>query len=373
MSSRKPRVVYWNNIPSPQFVRRMNSVDADGAIDIEAWFNTEREPIRSWTVDPSSWTFRYRYLGANPLVRVLRASSMLIRSRPDVFFTLYGDLAYAVVTLLAWAIRIPVVIHAQHQFGTWAPRRKYAEVGKRVLFRLATGTHVSGPDSVAYVTQYAPSTPSYVIQEDVDVEFWRSTTSDLAASRGAFRREHGLHGCVFIYVGRLWHGKGVAILLDAYRELVRDSLDVSLVLAGDGVDEDELRRRASDLPRVTFAGFREGRELAAWYSASDVFVFPTLGDPFGLVVEEAMACGLPVISSRSAGEITFRIDHGRSGLLVPPADVEALAVAMRQLAETPARRAQLAAAANEYVDRAIPAAYAKDFAEAVQQVIGQKR
>jgi glycosyltransferase involved in cell wall biosynthesis len=76
-----------------------------------------------------------------------------------------------------------------------------------------------------------------------------------------------------------------------------------------GPDEPLLceRCREEGLTNVAFAGFHQSDTLPSLLAAADAFVFPTLGDPFGMAVPEAMACGLPVISTSAAGEIRGRI------------------------------------------------------------------
>ena len=76
---------------------------------------------------------------------------------------------------------------------------------------------------------------------------------------------------------------------------------------------------------MIFAGFHQKSELPRFYAAAEIFVFPTLGDPYGLVVDEAMACSLPIISTSSAGEIHDRVEEGVNGYIVPPKDSETLA------------------------------------------------
>ena len=79
-------------------------------------------------------------------------------------------------------------------------------------------------------------------------------------------------------------------------------------------------------------------ELPAYYAAADVFVFPTLGDPHGQVVEEAHAAGLPIIASNAAGDIERRVIDGANGFVVPAGDARALARRMIELAAAPELR-----------------------------------
>jgi glycosyltransferase involved in cell wall biosynthesis len=115
------------------------------------------------------------------------------------------------------------------------------------------------------------------------------------------------------------------------------------------------------LPAVVFAGFVQAREIASYYALADVMVFPTLGDPHGLVVEEAMIAGLPVISSSAAGDIARRLPDGEAGYVVPPADPDALSQRMRALADDCSRRLRMGKRAAELASSRGHTRYAEDF------------
>ena len=139
--------------------------------------------------------------------------------------------------------------------------------------------------------------------------------------------ELGLVGTTFINVGRLWWGKGLDYLIEAYAAIeARHRGKVSLLLVGSGPEEYRLRQRAHYLgcDKVTFqAHVRDSARLAAMYTAADVFVFPSLGDPYGLVLDEAMACHLPIIASAAIAEVHSRVQEGVNGFVVPGADSDA--------------------------------------------------
>ena len=118
------------------------------------------------------------------------------------------------------------------------------------------------------------------------------------------RAEPGVPRPLFTYAGRVAVEKNLAAFLDL-------DLPGSKCVIGDGPALAELRRR---YPRVLFTGYRFGAELARYLAAADVFVFPSLTDTFGLVLLEAMACGVPVAAFPVTGPVDV-VRQGESGIL----------------------------------------------------------
>jgi glycosyltransferase involved in cell wall biosynthesis len=115
--------------------------------------------------------------------------------------------------------------------------------------------------------------------------------------------------------------------------------------------------------------FHQQTELAGLYRAADVFVFPTLGDPYGLVVNEAMAAGLPIISTTAAGEIHDRVVDDVNGLLVPPNDVGALRRAMEKLGERSDVRGVMGKRSEEAIRHHTVENWAVEFEQAVTDIV----
>lgn len=144
-------------------------------------------------------------------------------------------------------------------------------------------------------------------------------------------------------VGRLVEQKGVDYLLRAFALFSREHSTARLLIAGKGPQEAHLRRLRANLgiaDKVVFAGYISDSLLPFYYAASDIFVLPSLWEPFGMVLLEAMASGKAVIASRTGGvpEVV-----GDAGLLVPPRDVSALARALSTLASDATLRKKLGA------------------------------
>lgn len=376
-ASRKPRVVYWNNIPSPYMVDRFNMLADRGTLEFEAWFSTRTEADRSWSFDENSWRFRHRYLrgigrGAG---RLELPAGLVGRHRPDLLVCLYASPSVIVGRLLAGMGGTKVAFWAEVTFDAWVRRRPWKEALKRVLFSSVDAVVTAGDDGRRFAERYGtPPDRIFFTPHSIDVDRFAAVASTARAKRQELRARLGAAGCTFMYVGRLWeYGKGLGHLLDAFAKVSQEPhAPVTLVLVGDGPDEAPLRQRATDLGlrNVVFRGFVPSEALPELYVAADVFVFPTLGDPYGLVLDEAMACSLPLISTSAVGELHLRISDGLNGLIVPPADSVALARAMSALAADSEGRMRMGAESRRLVEGRTPERWAKDFERAVSAILG---
>ncbi len=136
-------------------------------------------------------------------------------------------------------------------------------------------------------------------------------------------------------VGRLSIEKGLDILLKAGALILRDHPDMKIVIAGDGPERAKLGRLTRDLDieaNVTFLGEIPHEGVPSVLATFDVFAMPSRAEGFGVAAIEAAAMGIPVVGSDVHG-IPDVVDHGRTGLLVPPGDEQALARAIARLAD----------------------------------------
>jgi glycosyltransferase involved in cell wall biosynthesis len=370
----RPFVVYWNNIPSPYMVERFNALADRGAFEFEAWFNDRVEADRSWNVDEGSWRFRHRYLPTMRLLcRTFHWPLPLLGRRPDVLVSLYAEPAFIIGWTLAKLRGTKTGFRVLMTHDRWVPRHPAKEALKRFLFQRVDTIETPGEDGRRFAMRYgAPTERIFFATHTVDIPHLLAGASAARSQRNALREEQGLQGTAFIYVGRLWWGKGVNYLLEAFETVQRQSAEpVSLLLVGDGPDEAKLKQACAErgILNVVFAGFKQKPELPRYYALADVFVFPTLGDPYGLVVDEAMACSLPVISTCAAGEIRDRIEEGVNGYIVPPEDSAALAERMLQLAQNPALRARMGQVSADKIQGHTPEQWAEDFERIVEQLL----
>lgn len=215
----------------------------------------------------------------------------------------------------------------------------------RLLLRRADRISVASPTYIQTSRFLAPvADKCRVVPYGIDLDAFRATPAVEAAA--AALRAHHAPKPLLTYVGKFRHYKGVDVLLTAMRDV-----DAHLLIIGSGPLEADLRQQAQACgvqARVTFMGeISDADKLAALY-ASECFVLPSVNraEAFGIVLIEAMACGLPLISTELGTGTSFVNQHEVTGLVVPPSDPAALAAAIRRLLADPTRRAEMAAAAR---------------------------
>jgi glycosyltransferase involved in cell wall biosynthesis len=158
---------------------------------------------------------------------------------------------------------------------------------------------------------------------------------------------------VVLYIGRLVPEKGQAVLLEAVAQLAGRGVDVELQLAGDGQLRSALERTAARLDiagRVSFLGAVGQEDLRDLYERASVFCLPSFAEGVPVVLMEAMAMGLPVVTTRIAG-IPELVEDGHSGLLVAPGRADELADSLASLLRRPELRQSLGVNGREAVLR----------------------
>lgn len=143
-------------------------------------------------------------------------------------------------------------------------------------------------------------------------------------NRASARAKLELSGVVFLLVGRMVERKGFRNFIQAWAVAGKQFETAAMaVIVGSGEQEAELRKLVADnkIANIRFAGMHIGDALAQYYAAADVFVFPSLEDVWGMVVNEALCFGLPVLGSKHAGASQQLLD-GDAGIIFDPADID---------------------------------------------------
>lgn len=264
--------------------------------------------------------------------------------------------------LAAKAVGIAVLVRdeATDRSAERGPARRAA---KRFFFRtlgaVADGFLAIGSANRDYYVAHgiAPSR-IFSVPYCVDNEFFAEHAAAAAGKREALRGSLGLEPGrpVILYASKFQARKRPDDLLRAYERLVSSrgqSSSPYLLYVGDG----ELRcaveaeAGAKGLSGARFLGFRNQTELPAFYDLCDVFVLPSVNEPWGLVVNEVMAAGRAVVVTEEVGCAPDLVRSGVNGFTFPAGDVEALAKALGDVLASPQRSKAMGAASRELISK----------------------
>lgn len=245
---------------------------------------------------------------------------------------------------------VPVLVRGDSQLSPSAPsfKRLLKQLTYPLMLRQFDGFLSVGSRNRAYLRHYGVADQKiFFVPHFVDNEWFALRAEEALPGRAEQRTRWGAgpRTLIALFVGKFVQKKRPHDLLRAVG-LVRDlDIDVMAVLVGSGELENELRAAASDLGvRVAFEGFRNQTELPHYYAASDVLVLPSDGgETWGLVVNEAMACGRPAIVSNALGCCPDLIDEGKTGLSFRTGNVEELAECLSDAASRWVDRVELKA------------------------------
>ncbi len=279
-----------------------------------------------------------------------------LRQKTVLHLAGWGHPALAVAMLMGKLLRIPVVVESdtgtERATSFWL--RTLKKLVYPLLFRLPRRFLPGGTRQARYLARFGVKPERMTIaQMTVDVGAIRSFCSrDRAAIRAAARARWGMSAAeqIVLYIGRLEDYKGIELLLSAFGRAAAAGKDLRLAIAGDG----SLRRRveavAADADRhVAYLGRLSGDDVLRAYLAADVVVLTSLFEPWGLVVNEAMACGLPVIVSDQVGCADDLVRHRETGLVVGAGCEQELTAAILELADDAPVRRRMGEAAEKLI------------------------
>ena len=202
-----------------------------------------------------------------------------------------------------------------------------------------------GAWSREYFEHYgAPPERIFFVPHVVDVDFIESESQRLAPARSELRRQWNLgdDSFVFLFVGKFTETKRPLDFVRALYESAKQGKHIRGLMGGDG----PLRSACEDFVRlhnvpVSFAGFLNQSQIVRSYACGDVLVLPSVGETWGMVVNEAMACGRPSIISDRVGCGPDLVLPQETGLSFPHANVMALSAAMIEMAANPLQTAEM--------------------------------
>jgi len=342
------KLVILTEIIAPYRIPVFNAFADIEGIDLHVIFLAETDPfVREWLVYKEEIEFSYEVLASyrrrwrNRNILLNRGMYAALRkASPDII--LCGGYNYlASWQALLWAGRnqVPFLLWAESNAKDFRRKTWVVESLKTRFFSKCDAFVVPGKASLQYLKSFGVATEKiFTAPNAVDNGFFSQMSANVCNNSAKWRKDFDLPGRFFLFVGRIVPEKGVFDLLNAYRRLDPElRREFGLIFVGDGVARPELSRLAADLTPgcVKFPGFVQRENLAAYYALAEALVFPTHAEVWGLVVNEGMACGLPIVCTEVTGCAADLVEEGWNGRVLPPRDIKGLTQALEDLVRCP--------------------------------------
>ncbi len=364
------KVIFVTNIPNPYRIPLFNEMSRqfkENNIHLKLVFGSASYKRRLFKLDTSEMKFDYEILkdtgytfskdGEKTIFLYKGLSSLMNSEKPDAMIVAGFSPATVKIFFRKITKGTPYVIFS----GT-------IERGKRnqnFIRRFQRGFLTKNAASfVAYgnmAKQYlvnagAPENHVFVGRNTVDTTFFADKTNELRSQLPPNKdKAH------FTYLGYLVPRKNVKLLLESVKILAEKRRDFVLDIIGDGISMEELKsfvnqNQLHDV--VSFHGFRQKKDLPAFFAISRGMLFQTDFDIWGLVLNEAMAAGVPCLASPNAGATYDLIEEGRTGFVVDFTDTQLVANKIEWLIDHPQEAAQMGQNAADFIKQKVTVSHA---------------
>ncbi len=269
---------------------------------------------------------------------------------------------YHMVSMIRAQLQGRIVLNRDEAWAKSASRGPVKDAVKRVSYRalrhICHGWLVIGSANRDYylANGMKPET-LFSVPYAVDNRIFRERAAAAGATREALRAELGLDPGrpIVLYASKFMARKRPADLLAAFAGIAHEpaARRPYLVMVGDGEQHDALVRQAEALGiagSVVFAGFRNQSELPRFYDLCNVFVLPSVLEPWGLVINEVMNAGRAVIASDQVGAVFDLVRDGKNGFVFPAGDVAALTDKLRLVLSDPGLCERMGRCGLEIID-----------------------
>jgi glycosyltransferase involved in cell wall biosynthesis len=328
------------------------------------------------------------------LIKIFRSE------KPDVCFVPSYWPANAAVILFAAKLTGCRCVMMNETHGGTARSAGIKHLVKKILLKMFDAGFVGGaPHRRYFVSLGLPMEKIFTGYDAVDNDYFARRAEEARSQKSEVRSRYGLPEHYFLNLGRFVAKKNLAVLIRAYHQfLYANPLTAThLVMVGSGEENPKLRALcdelqlpvydrtkpesesrkpeiANEMPGVHFYGFRQIEENPVFYALADAFILPSLWEEWGLVVNEAMASGLPVIVSKTAGCAEDLIREGVNGFTFDPSDVEELAQLMLKLSTLNSEHSTMMGdASRDIISRWGCDNFAKNAMRAAEAALGQQR
>jgi len=355
-----------DNILTPYEVARYNAINEVLEGKLLVWFQAASDINRHWSNLPDIH-FKYEILPGKPF-RLIGKDVHTFHINPGItkkLQTLQNNLEKIIIcgwdSSTYWLAAAFCKVHGI-PYTLWSGSTKYEASWRRTLFFPIIYLLVrSAQDYIAYGSRAKAFLQSLGVRDDkikifynsVDLAYFskNSQLSEAQKKQKKVSLDIPVDNFVFLFIGQLIERKGVRELLEAFKILNRQNNKVSLLVVGNGKLRDAVIQK-----RVRHISHVEYDKVPQLYGLADCLVLPSHEEVWGLVINEAMAAGLPVISSDVVGASEDLVIEDKTGYVYRPGDIAELGKCMSKMLKN---AKQLGAEAAKLITKTDPATMAK--------------
>lgn len=379
---KRKKIAILHNIVSPHIIPCFELLSKEESLDVKVFFCSESEGNRIWKTEIGN-KFSYAILpnrkiefkGKDLFTYFINLSviSELKKFNPDIIISAGWDL-FSYQTAFFYSK------FAGKKYILWSGSTQYEPSWRRTLAFPLVKLMVKGSDAyLAYGTRAkeylislgAKPKKIFVAHNTTNVKFFSKEVNLWRKKKARVKKELGIKTSrVILYVGQLIERKGVNYLIEAFREIKREDNDTSLLIVGYGKLETKLRLyvKKERINDIIFAGGVEWEKTPKYYAVSDVLVTPSLEEVWGLVLNEAMSAGLPIVATDVAGSAPDLIKDGVNGFIVKPGSSEEISKALLKILTDKNLRKQMSRETGGLINNFTPQKAVSKIKEAIKYV-----
>ena len=349
----KKKVFLLHNIISPYRLPLFEKLSEEFDLDVKFCKIISRD--RLWCTKLKGYSFKNEILENISIGRIMINYSLpfkLIFNRYDAYIMGGGDetiFSGFVVLLISKLFKKPFIVWSG-DIGVYNKYYRDTIIGRiikgfyhyylKLLYRYADSFIAYGEDAKDFLVNRAiPEQKIFIGTQVISGELKRVKI---------LKKDFGFQNKkIILFLSYFYKRKGGDVLIKAFKKMNRK--DAILIMAGAGEEEDNLKFLTEGVENIYFPGYVSGKEKAKYLSIADIFVLPTSWDPWGLVINEAMMSGLPVITTENAGCSKELIDG--NGFVVKADDEVGLRSAIEKLLDDDELREKVGARSKDIIKK----------------------
>lgn len=323
------KVLFIVNIPSPYRVDFFSKLSEK--VNLTVWFENEKVDYREWKSSVENKGFQYKFFNFREnkyLKNLLNLIKEFRREKYDLYVVGGYSSKIGIMSILYLKLTgKKFILNADGGFIKKDSKKNY--ILKKIFISSANYWLSSGSNCTKYLNYYGAKNDHIYEYPFASVDYTEDDLVELEfKERKYIKNNHGLNDVVILSVGSFINIKGLDILIKSFENIKSKykNLSISLLLIGGGELKDKYISyiKEKNLSDIIMIDFMDKKELIKYYKISDIFVFPSKGDVWGLVVNEAMSFGLPIIGSSMAGASHDLMKDGRNGFIFESENIDDL-------------------------------------------------